>query len=132
METLPPRRDRPEPTFRGTPPFPQAAKAALANGQLRANLGRATATIRTKRAAVVEERADWEALRLAGAAIKDEVIRDMPALLSLRGANLGGAIMRHVQFPSIQTSERGNFQKGPLPFSKGTTPYRKGPVPTGE
>ncbi len=81
-ETLPPpRRTRPEPTFRGTPPFPEAAKAALANGQLRANLGRATATIRTKRAAVVEERADWEELRLAGAAIKDEVMRDLPALL---------------------------------------------------
>ena len=46
-----------------------------------ANLGRATTTIRTKRAAVVEERADWEALRLAGAAIKDEVLRDLPALL---------------------------------------------------
>ena len=43
-----------------------AARAALANEQLRANLGRATATIRTKRAAVVAERADWEALRLAG------------------------------------------------------------------
>ena len=57
-EMLPqPRRTRPEPTFRGTPPFPEAAKAALANSQLRTNLGRATATIRTKRAAVVEERA---------------------------------------------------------------------------
>jgi L-lactate dehydrogenase complex protein LldF len=75
------RRDRPEPTFAGTPPFPEAARAALANDQLRANLGRATATIRTKRAAVVAERADWEALRLAGAAIKDEVLRDLPALL---------------------------------------------------
>jgi L-lactate dehydrogenase complex protein LldF len=79
---LPPRRaDRPEPTFAGTPPFPEAARKALANGQLRANLGRATTTIRTKRAAVVAERADWEALRLAGAAIKDEVLRDLPALL---------------------------------------------------
>jgi L-lactate dehydrogenase complex protein LldF len=78
----PPRRaDRPEPTFAGTPPFPEAARVALANEQLRANLGRATATIRTKRAAVVAERADWEALRLAGAAIKDEVLRDLPALL---------------------------------------------------
>jgi L-lactate dehydrogenase complex protein LldF len=76
-----PRRDRPEPTFAGTPPFPEAARKALGNGQLRANLGRATATIRTKRAAVVAERADWESLRLAGAAIKDEVIRDLPALL---------------------------------------------------
>ena len=76
-----PRRTRPEPTFAGTPPFPEAARAALADGQLRVNLGRATATIRTKRAAVVAERADWESLRLAGAAIKDEVLRDLPALL---------------------------------------------------
>ena len=75
------RRTRPEPSFAGTPPFPEAARAALANEQLRANLGRATATIRTKRAAVVAERADWEALRLAGAAIKDEVLRDLPGLL---------------------------------------------------
>ena len=73
--------DRPEPSFRGTPPFPEAARTALADDQLRANLGRATATIRTKRAAVVAERADWEALRLAGTAIKDEVLRDLPALL---------------------------------------------------
>src|SRR6186997_308929 len=71
----------PEPTFRGTPPFPEAARAALADGQLRTNLGRATATIRTKRATAVAERADWEELRLAGAAIKDEVMRDLPALL---------------------------------------------------
>ena len=75
------RRDRPEPTFAGTPPFPAAARAALQNEQLRANLGRATTTIRTKRAAAVAERPDWEALRLAGAAIKDEVLRDLPALL---------------------------------------------------
>ena len=58
-----------------------AAKAALANDQLRANLGRATTTIRTKRAAVVAERADWEELRLSGAAIKDAVLRDLPGLL---------------------------------------------------
>jgi L-lactate dehydrogenase complex protein LldF len=76
-----PRRDRPEPSFTGTPPFPGAARAALKDEQLRANLGRATTTIRTKRAAAVAERADWEALRLAGAAIKDEVLRDLPALL---------------------------------------------------
>ena len=75
------RRSRPEPSFAGTPPFPVAARTALANQQLRANLGRATATIRTKRSAAVAERADWEALRLAGAAIKDEVLRDLPALL---------------------------------------------------
>jgi len=76
-----PRRDRAERTFDGTPPFPEAARRALADDQLRANLGRATTTIRTKRAAAVGERADWEALRLAGAAIKDEVLHDLPAQL---------------------------------------------------
>jgi L-lactate dehydrogenase complex protein LldF len=76
-----PLRTRPEPSFAGTPPFPEAAHDALANQQLRTNLGRATTTIRTKRAAVVAERADWEALRLAGAAIKDQVLRDLPVLL---------------------------------------------------
>ena len=45
-------RDRPEPTFRGTPPFPEAARTALADDQLRVNLGRATATIRTNAAIV--------------------------------------------------------------------------------
>jgi L-lactate dehydrogenase complex protein LldF len=74
-------RTRPEPTFAGTPPFPEAARVALADEQLRANLGRAISTIRSKRAAAVAERADWEDLRLAGAAIKDEVLRDLPALL---------------------------------------------------
>ncbi|MFL5710028.1 MAG: LUD domain-containing protein, partial [Chloroflexota bacterium] len=71
----------PEPSFAGTPPFPEAARAALANEQLRTNLDRATTTIRTKRAAAVAEKADWEGLRLAGAAVKDEVMRDLPALL---------------------------------------------------
>jgi L-lactate dehydrogenase complex protein LldF len=82
--TAPARRPpRPghEPSFAGTPPFPEAARTALANDQLRENLGRATATIRTKREKVVAERADWEDLRLAGSAIKDEVLRELPALL---------------------------------------------------
>lgn len=82
---------RPEPSFAGTPPFPQAARTALADEQLRTNLGRATATIRTKRAAVVAERADWETLRLAGEAIKDEVLRDLPALLEQLEANVTAA-----------------------------------------
>ena len=86
-----PRRSRPEPTFAGTPPFPKAARTALANTQLRTNLGRATQTIRTKRAAAVAERGDWEALRLAGAAIKDEVLRDLPALLTQLEASVTAA-----------------------------------------
>ena len=71
----------PAPSFAGTPPFPKAARAALADEQLRTNLRRATRTIRTKRAHAVEELDDWEELRLAGAAIKDEVLRDLPARL---------------------------------------------------
>ncbi|HET8643659.1 MAG TPA: LutB/LldF family L-lactate oxidation iron-sulfur protein [Pseudonocardiaceae bacterium] len=51
-------------------PFPVAAREALADSQLRRNLGNATATIRAKRAAVVAEVPDWERLRLAGEAIK--------------------------------------------------------------
>jgi len=52
------------------PAFPVAAKAALKNEQLRANVRRATNTIRGKRAARVEEMRDWEQLRDAAAAIK--------------------------------------------------------------
>ena len=57
--------------------FPDAAREALGDSQLRRNLGHATATIRDKRAKVVGELPDWEQLRDAGAAIKDR------ALLSL-------------------------------------------------
>ena len=71
----------PAPTFLGMPPFPEAAKAALADSQLRANLRHATTTIRTQRAAAVSELEDWEQLRLAGAAIKDEVLANLPRYL---------------------------------------------------
>jgi L-lactate dehydrogenase complex protein LldF len=54
----------------GTDSFPTAARAALADGQLRRNLGHATRTIRDKRAAVVAEVPNWEDLRRAGQAIK--------------------------------------------------------------
>jgi L-lactate dehydrogenase complex protein LldF len=69
------------PRFSDTPPFPEAAHTALANRQLRVNLARATNTIRTKRAAAVEEREDWEGLRLTAAAIKDGVLARLPELL---------------------------------------------------
>ena len=58
----------------GMPPFPTAARAALADTQLRSNLAHATSTIRAKRAKVVAELDDWEQLRLAGAAIKDNTL----------------------------------------------------------
>jgi L-lactate dehydrogenase complex protein LldF len=61
-------------TFVGMPAFPEAARAALADTQLRTNLAHATSTIRAKRARVVAEVDDWEQLRLAGAAIKDNTL----------------------------------------------------------
>jgi L-lactate dehydrogenase complex protein LldF len=57
------------------PPFPEASSEAVADGTLRANLARATRTIREKRAAVVAERPDWEQLRTAGRAVKDRGLR---------------------------------------------------------
>ena len=68
------------------PMFPQAAKTALADSQLRRNLGKATTTIRTKRASVVSELPDWEALRTAGSAIKARVMRYLDTYLLQREA----------------------------------------------
>jgi L-lactate dehydrogenase complex protein LldF len=56
--------------LRGDESFPDAAHHSLRDGQLRANLGHATSTIRGKRAAVVGEVPDWAQLRAAGKAIK--------------------------------------------------------------
>jgi L-lactate dehydrogenase complex protein LldF len=61
--------------------FPQAATAALANTRMRANIRRATGSIRSKRAAVVAEVPDWDLLRVAGAAIKDEALTTLDAVL---------------------------------------------------
>ncbi len=67
--------------LRGSEPFPVAARRALADSQLRRNLGRATATIRAKRAAAVAELPDWEELREAGQAIKAETMRNLDSYL---------------------------------------------------
>jgi L-lactate dehydrogenase complex protein LldF len=56
--------------LRGDVPFPVAARQAVNDPQLRRNLSKATSTIRAKRAKVVAELTDWEALRAAGQAIK--------------------------------------------------------------
>jgi L-lactate dehydrogenase complex protein LldF len=56
--------------LRGDRSFPDAARDSLRDGQLRANLGHATSTIRGKRAVVVGEVPDWAELREAGRAIK--------------------------------------------------------------
>src|SRR5579883_2051302 len=65
------------PTFVGMPSFPVAARASTRDAVLRANLARATHTIRHKREQAVGELADWEALRAAGAAIKDRTLRHL-------------------------------------------------------
>ena len=67
--------------LRGARSFPLAARDAVADSQLRRNLGNATATIRAKRAGVVGELPDWTALRAAGAAIKDDVLAHLDEYL---------------------------------------------------
>jgi L-lactate dehydrogenase complex protein LldF len=61
--------------------FPTAAKAALADAQLRRNIGKATTTIRAKRERAVGELPDWQALRDAGAAIKARTMATLPEQL---------------------------------------------------
>jgi L-lactate dehydrogenase complex protein LldF len=61
--------------------FPDAARTALADAQLRHNLRNATQTIRAKRGRVVEELSDWEGLREAGRAIKAEVLHKLDEYL---------------------------------------------------
>ncbi len=77
-----------ESPLRGTLPFPKAARKELANDQLRRNLAHATSVIRSKRAQVVDEMPDWEALRDAGAATKTQVMSNLPALLEQFEANV--------------------------------------------
>ena len=67
--------------LRGRRPFPEAARTALGDAQLRRNLAKATGTIRAKRAQVVGELADWAELRAAGAAIKDQVLANLDRYL---------------------------------------------------
>jgi len=77
----PPRPDMAPSPLRGNQLFPAAAGTAVADSQLRRNLSAATATIRAKRASVVGELPDWEALRDSGSAIKATVMANLPALL---------------------------------------------------
>jgi L-lactate dehydrogenase complex protein LldF len=67
--------------LRGDRPFPEAARTALGDAQLRRNLAKATGTIRAKRAQVVAELPDWAELRAAGAALKDQVLANLDRYL---------------------------------------------------
>jgi len=75
----------------GSPAFPAAARAALANTQLRTNLRHATTTIRDKRLRVTGELDDWEQLRDAGAAIKQRVSRHLADYLRQLEASVTAA-----------------------------------------
>jgi L-lactate dehydrogenase complex protein LldF len=75
--------------------FPEAARAALQDVQLRRNLYDATTAIRDKRARVVAEVPDWEELREAGRAIKaatlarlDEHLLQFEAAAQAAGAHV--------------------------------------------
>jgi L-lactate dehydrogenase complex protein LldF len=81
--------------LRGVEPFPRAARRALADSQMRHNVGHATRTIRAKRLAAVSECADWEQLRLAGSALKQDVMARLPELLEQLERNVtarGGVV----------------------------------------
>src|SRR5215211_4724239 len=64
-----------------TPPFEESAKASLADAQLRHNIGKATRSIREKRAVAVEELPDWQELREAGRALKERTLRHLEEYL---------------------------------------------------
>ncbi|MFB9776457.1 lactate utilization protein B [Brevibacterium otitidis] len=62
-------------------PFASGAARDLENETLRGNLNFAMHKIRNKRATVVSEMPDWQQLRAAGSAIKQNVLANLPALL---------------------------------------------------
>ena len=62
-------------------PFPELAAVHLSDEQLRKNLGQATATIRSKRAEVIDELPDWEGLRESARRIKEEVLENLEPYL---------------------------------------------------
>ncbi|MGH3581710.1 MAG: LutB/LldF family L-lactate oxidation iron-sulfur protein [Mycobacterium sp.] len=81
--------------LRGEVSFPTAAREALGNAQLRRNIGHATHTIRAKRLAAVGECDDWEQLRAAGSALKQDVMARLPELLEQLERNVtarGGVV----------------------------------------
>ncbi|APT84531.1 (4Fe-4S) protein [Corynebacterium aquilae DSM 44791] len=79
--TMPPRAPEGVGHLRGTETFQKAAHHELYNATQRRNLHKATHTIRDKRAAVINEIDDWQALREAGSNIKRDVMARMPELL---------------------------------------------------
>jgi len=63
------------------PDFPAAAKNLLRDVQLRQNVRHATDVITAKREVVVDEMEDWQALRSAGSAIRQNVLDNLDSYL---------------------------------------------------
>ena len=82
LPAIPPPAPRGVGNLRGAEKFPVAARRALADTQLRRNLGKATTTIRAKRAQVVAELPDWEELREAGRQLKVHTMAHLPDYLA--------------------------------------------------
>lgn len=80
--------DAPTDPLRWGTTFTKGAHRTLQNTQMRRNLGHATRTIRGKRAMRVEEMPDWEDLRDAASAVKNEVMSNLPELLEQFEANV--------------------------------------------
>jgi L-lactate dehydrogenase complex protein LldF len=78
-------------TYLGMPSFPRAARVSTRDVGLRANLARATRTIRDKRAVAVAELDDWAQLRQAGKEIKDRTLRHLDRYLLQAERAVAGA-----------------------------------------
>ena len=77
------------------PSFPRAAAALLGQTQLRRNVAHATDVIQAKRGRLVAEKRDWESLRAAGEAIRDEALGRLDEYLeqfAARCAEAGGEV----------------------------------------
>ena len=81
LDTTPPRSPEGVGNLRGDRGFVPAAHDGLNNATQRRNLQHATTTIRNKRQHAVDETPDWQQLRDAGSALKEDVAARMPELL---------------------------------------------------
>jgi L-lactate dehydrogenase complex protein LldF len=69
-----------DPVF--APPFPQAVLPVLRNPQLRKNVAHAIDVIQGKRARLVAEKTDWQALRAAASQVRELALEDLGAYLT--------------------------------------------------
>ena len=87
------------------PQFPANARRSVNDAQLRRNVRKATTTIRERRAKLVEEMPDWQDLRAAGAAIKDDMLAHLDRYLEQFEA---AAISRGAQVHWARDAEEAN------------------------